>query len=260
MSSFDRVASSYDDTFTHSSIGRLQRSIVHDYISTALEWPVDYVLEMGCGTGEDLLYFGSRAKHIDAFDLSKPMIDIARTKIKSAGSSINVFHEDLKNWVVKPAHQIYDLIFSNFGVLNCLDPSYFQDFHTKCSESVASKGSVILVIMPRHCLMEKLYFLSKGKWSEINRRSKYPQNLVLLEGSPQATWYYDPGFIRRHFTDFRTVKILPVGLSIPPSYLQDYFDRKPNGLNNLHQLDKRLRNLSLFSRFADHFLIHLVKK
>lgn len=260
MSSFDRLASSYDEIFTHSSIGRLQRSIVHDYISTALDWPVDHALEMGCGTGEDLLYFESRARHIDAFDLSNEMIHIARNKIRHSQSSIQVFQKDLRNWISETHLKQYDLIFSNFGVLNCLDPPCFQNLHAKCSISVGPGGSVILIVMPTQCVMEKLYFLSKGKWSEINRRSKYQGSEVLLEGNPQPTWYYDPGFIRRQFSNFKTVKILPVGLAIPPSYLQNYFDRKPKWLNNLQHLDKRMRKWNQLSRFADHFLIHLVKK
>lgn len=260
MSSFDSLASSYDDIFTHGSIGRMQRTIVHDYLHDAIDWPLEDLLEIGCGTGEDLLYFESKAKYIDAFDLSPEMTRMARAKIKGNPSAIQIFQKDLKIWISEPHPKQYDLIFSNFGVLNCLDPSYFPDFHAQCSKVVSAGGSLVLVVMPRHCLFEKLYFLWKGKWSEINRRSAQSENRVLLKGSIQPTWYHDPNFIRRIFTDFRTEKLLPVGLTIPPSYLQYFFNRKPLWLNKLHDLDKSLRKMNQLSRFADHFLIHLVKK
>ncbi len=258
MSSFDKVASTYDDIFSHSSIGQLQRAIVHEYLNDNITWPIERLLEIGCGTGEDLLYFETRAKQIDAFDLSEAMIEVASTKIDSP--HLRIVQKDLRQWITEPGHKKYDLIFSNFGVLNCLNRAHFQDFHIQCSKTLKPGGSLILVIMPSDCLLEKLYFLLKGKWSEINRRSSSDPNVVLIEGSPQPTWYHNPDSIRKHFPDFRCRKLQPIGLAIPPSYLQGFFEQRPVWLKNLTFIDQRLRKWSHLSRFADHFLIHLVKK
>ena len=259
MSAFDGLASTYDTIFTESSIGILQRAVVHQYLQKAINWPLNSILEIGCGTGADLKWFVERSRSIEAFDISKAMIDQAQRKI-SKSKHATLYQADLHEWIGKPTTSKYDLIFSNFGVLNCLPPSALQALQTKCVPSLHDSGSLILVLMPQDCLFEKIYFTLTGKWSKINRRTSPLGTVAKLPGDRQQVWYYNPDFIRQCFPDLQMVQVIPVGMAIPPSYLQALFDKRPLLLNGLTSLDKALRKISLLGRYADHYLIHLVKK
>lgn len=76
---FDRLASRYDKLWTLSSIGRHQRAAVWRVLDPLIR-PGDFVLDLGCGTGEDALHFLSRGAHVHALDASAEMIRIAREK------------------------------------------------------------------------------------------------------------------------------------------------------------------------------------
>ena len=49
---FDTIADTYDDTFTHTAIGRYQRAVVTDILKRRFQAGT-HVLEIGCGTGTD---------------------------------------------------------------------------------------------------------------------------------------------------------------------------------------------------------------
>ena len=56
---FDRVASSYDELFTHTAIGRAQRKQVWEKLLAAFP-PGSRILELNCGTGEDARFLAAR--------------------------------------------------------------------------------------------------------------------------------------------------------------------------------------------------------
>src|SRR5215467_2913644 len=74
---FDSIAQRYDDLWTCSPIGRLQRAAVWRCLD-ALFQRCNSVLGLGCGTGEDALYLMKRGIHVSAIDTSPRMVHIAR--------------------------------------------------------------------------------------------------------------------------------------------------------------------------------------
>jgi ubiquinone/menaquinone biosynthesis C-methylase UbiE len=74
---FDRVATQYDEVFTHSCIGRAQRQLVHRELE-AIFVRGCRILDLNCGTGEDALHFGARGVEVLACDASPAMIEVAR--------------------------------------------------------------------------------------------------------------------------------------------------------------------------------------
>ena len=77
QNAFDQIASSYDETFTYTEIGKKQRNIVWDYLKRTL--PADTqldILELNCGTGEDALFLANIGHSVTATDASEEMLNI----------------------------------------------------------------------------------------------------------------------------------------------------------------------------------------
>jgi ubiquinone/menaquinone biosynthesis C-methylase UbiE len=261
---FDDTAQCYDERFTNTSIGRLQRNKVWGYLEKAYgdSFPTS-VLELNCGTGEDAVFFGKHHSKVLATDISEQMLAQTASKIAAeklerciytAKLDINLFPADLPD-------QKYNLIFSNFGGLNCISPVHLQQLLNESRYLLNNDGRIILVIMPRFCAWETLYFVSKLDFSKaFRRRSRKPQN-ANLGNSEVNTWYHSPADIKKMAVKhYDIINVQPVGISIPPSYLQKTFVAKSGILNKLDALENHLGRYSFFSGLADHYLIDLKLK
>lgn len=271
--SFDHIADQYDMDFTHSRIGQLQRKAVWDYLDCFVEQYSNAlqenqgkslkILELNCGTGEDALRFAQKEHQVLATDLSSKMVNVTNTKIIQ--NHLTDFVETLKIGIedISPENvgQDYDLVFSNFGGLNCIQSDDLLNLSLELSKILKPKGHFIAVVMPNYCMMESLYFLAKFQGKKILRRSN-PKGLpVNVEGQSVHTWYYSPQQFYKHFTEhFKNIAQKPIGLFVPPSYMEPYFRTKPKQLNALNTLDQSLNRFSTTARIADHFLIDLERK
>lgn len=253
---FDSEALFYDKHFTHTSIGTAQRKRVYHYLEKYLGHPLK-ILEINCGTGEDAIWLAKRKNEIIATDASEKMIEMAEAK--------NTF-QNLKFEQI-PIQQVssffekerFNLVFSNFGGLNCLETKDMQLFLHHVSGLLTEKAKLILVIMPKDTLWEKVYFLLKGKFSGIFRRKKNPVP-VNVSGETVMTHYYNPKEISDiSAASFSVKELRPIGFMVPPSYLEPFFKNKKWLLNLLVNLDK-LFTASFLSRYADHYIIVLEKK
>ena len=78
---------------------------------------------------------------------------------------------------------------------------------------------------------------------------------------PVKTWFYKPGQIKNWARkDFNIVRTQPIGLALPPCYLDSFFLRKKKLLIGLHKLERKINRNSLYSGMADHFIIDLQLK
>src|SRR5213082_864666 len=76
---FDALAPRYDELWTQSTIGQLQRQAVWRRLD-GLSRPGDMLLDLGCGTGADALHFMNRRMRVRAIDASFEMVRIARSR------------------------------------------------------------------------------------------------------------------------------------------------------------------------------------
>ena len=255
--SFDIAALDYDQNFTYSNIGVQQRKQVYKCLDKyVLNTKKQSVLEINCGTGEDAQWFAERGNRVLATDSSEKMISVTKNKD-------SIQHVKFKQLKIQELNQLdgegsYDLIFSNFGGLNCLNKNEFSEFFTQSKRLLKTNGNLVLVIMPKNCIWDNVYLFLKGKWDSIGRRNTSKALSVPVHGKQVDTWYYNPKDISNLKKDtFKIINHYPIGFFVPPSYLEPFFKNKKVLLKFLDWLDKYVSRFSFLARFSDHYIIHL---
>ncbi len=257
---FDAYAQSYDHHFTNTAVGKLQRARVRSFFSRYVSGKKN-ILEVNCGTGEDAVWLACSGHSVLATDVSSHMIKIAESKADNKKIANLEFQQCHFRELGKFKNKKFDLLFSNFGGLNCVSPDQLRDISSVFSELVNKNGVLFLVIMGRKCRWEKFYFRQKNEQAKANRRLSTEAVQANVNGEKVDTWYFSPSEISSAFSaHFKTIATRPVGLFIPPSYLDNYFAGKKILLSMLNVLEKLFGNIQSFSDHADHYLIILEKK
>lgn len=256
---FDNAAANYDSSFTNSIIGKTQRGFVYHHVSGFLKNNnIKNILEINCGTGEDALWLAKQNFQVVATDISEEMILIAKSKEKL--NNLNFEQLNINEISTLFGDEKFDLIFSNFGGLNCLSKEELKSFFESVPNLVSEKGHLALVIMPKNTLWESFYFLAKTKFSLAFRRKK-ESVIANVDGEKVNTFYYNPkDVVNLSGNDFEIISIKPIGFFIPPSYLESFFKNKLKLLSILKNLDRAIKNCSFLSKYADHYLIVFQKK
>ena len=260
--SFDPVAGIYDDTFSKTQIGKAQRDIVWKYLDKK-KLANKNILEINCGTGEDAIFL-SKNNVVTATDASEEMLKITSQKIQlnQIQTHCKTLLWDMNDTFPGDHDEKYDLIFSNFGGLNCLSPEALNKLSSKLNSLLKPGGEMVFVVMGGFCLMETLYFLFKGKWkSAFRRRSKKAITALLNNKTEVEIWYYSSKEIAPFFNQyFNIVEKHPVGIFIPPSYLEVFLKNKPKFFNFLAKADRFVEEVNMFSCLSDHYIAELKKR
>ena len=267
MSSFDSAAPDYDEEFTNTAIGKYQRKTVWNYLDSFLESnfkqePLN-ILELNAGTGEDALWFARKGHNVTLTDVSSKMLEVAKKKIEIAGfsSRVSFLKLDLNEMETFKLDAKFDLIFSNFAGLNCLDKTGIKEVFKSCESMLKPNGEFILVFLGKFCLWETIYFLAKVDLKNAWRRSSDNSVMVDVSGEKVKTWYYSIQEIEQLCsTNFETQKVRAIGSFVPPSYLNTMFGKDSLILKILNRLDDELGHLIFMKYLSDHYLLHLKKK
>lgn len=258
QASFDAYAEHYDAGFTNSRIGQIQRRQVMSGLLPLLNRS-QQVLEINCGTGYDAVQLAPLTGPYLATDLSEQMI--RQCKARPGSQQPNLRFETKAIQALRDELQERDLVFSNFGGLNCLSPEEFKSFAKTCTELMPEGSSLFLVIMGRACVWEQLYFLLKGDFKKAFRRARREGFPTRIADAGFLTWYYSPGEVKRFFAPgFRLQRKRPVALFVPPSYLEPFFAKRPALLRILRAMDTLILTFGFLSKFADHYYLHLKKQ
>lgn len=263
LTPFSNYASHYDTDFTNSVIGSLQRERVWHNLSFILERPNKLdILEINCGTGEDAVHMAKFGHTVFATDASSEMVAIAAEKIKQHHFDLNAraeqcsFHELNTKYNGKQ----FDLIFSDFGGLNCINEIELKETLITLNKLLKPGGKLALTIMGTCCIWEILYFSIKFNFRKAFRRLNKKGVETILENSNFKTYYYSPKKIKQFvILNSRLLIQKPVGLFIPPSYLGPFFKNKQWLLKLLSGIENLVGRISIFSNLADHYLIVLEK-
>ncbi len=258
---FDHIASPYDSLFTRSAIGQLQRKGVWKYVESILpELSGFEMLELNLGNGEDAVLFAEGGINIVATDITEEMLKITQKKAEqfSMQNKISSHYLDLETFNETLFDKKFDLIFSNFGGLNCINPGSLQALMAKLPTLLNPGGRFIGVVMPKFCAWETIFFLLRCQFSKAFRRVSSKQSFSDLHGPNMKMWYYRPSELKEWSKNhFKLISLRPIGVVLPPAYLERFFTVKKRWLLRLNKLEKKLNKSSLFSGMADNYLIDL---
>ncbi|MFN0201963.1 MAG: class I SAM-dependent methyltransferase [Bacteroidia bacterium] len=258
MAEFDTIAQQYDTDFTHSQIGSLQRAQVWEYLDLQ-DWQGKNIIETNCGTGEDALIFAKKGANILATDISEEMLKVSAQKL-SAYPQAQIARWNL-NEPPPDISSSFDFLFSNFGGWNCLTDKEITSLGKHCHSLLKEQGGMTLVIMPRFCVWESLYFLAKGRLKAAFRRLSTQAIPAKLADNYVDTYYYSPAQIQQFLQPyFKVTHYQAIGFFVPPSYLEPFFRKRSKLLAFLAKCEKKCKHFSLLAFCSDHYLIHLEKK
>jgi ubiquinone/menaquinone biosynthesis C-methylase UbiE len=261
---FDHIASSYGSIFSRSASSKLQRRHVWNYLEKV--FPELYgleMLELHSGSGEEALMFSDKGLNIIATDLSAEMQKVTQQKVEkySWTNSISPQYLDLDNLDELLVNKKYDLIFSNFGGLNSINPETLKRLFQKIPLLLKPGGRFVSIIMPKFCLWESLYYVFQLRFKRAFRRWTDEEVVSNLHGTISRLWFYNPSQIKDWSKrNFQIIKTLPIGIVLPPTTLDSFFFRRKKLLINLHKLEKKINDISLYSGIADHYIIDLQLK
>lgn len=255
---FDTSARTYDTTFTLSAVGATQRKQVYRLLEkTGFFEKNQRVFEINCGTGYDAEQFVKRGLKVFASDFSQGMIAEAR-RLRSDKIHFEVL--DCKQTHQHTAFPASDVLFSNFGGLNCLSPAELNTFIENIAQHQKAGKQIAWVIMPKICLVESLYFLLKFEWSKVFRRNTDEALSVHVDGVYIPTYYHSPSKVKKALKPYYDIQLTQtVAFFTPPSYMDNLFSKRKGLLNFLYKCDQYLGKL-LPASYSDHYLIVAKRK
>jgi ubiquinone/menaquinone biosynthesis C-methylase UbiE len=251
---FDRMADTYDATFTESLIGRAQRNVVWSALQRTFG-PGDHVLELNCGTGEDALFLAKRGVSVLGCDASPRMIEIAeRRRCQEAPNSSLEFcvlrNENADS--LMPATP-FDGVLSNFSGLNCVEDS--SHIVRQLAHLVKPGGTALICISTRVCLWEIGWHAARVNFQKAFRRLR-GTTIARLGEIAVPVWYPTISEIRRSFLPwFRLRSFQAVGLLVPPSYVEPWARHHKRILAWLESTDRVLSTWPVLRVIGDHVLL-----
>ncbi|MCG8605247.1 methyltransferase domain-containing protein, partial [bacterium] len=165
---FDQLAADYDDQFSHTLLARWIRQQVWGRLKANFK-EGDHVLELGCGTGEDAIWLARQGIRVTATDHSVEMLRIVQEKIERFGLSnlVQAKHLDMNERLLA-LETLFDGVFANFGVLNCVrDQRRLAEFLVSLT-SIEAKA--LFIVMSPYCPWEMFWYLLHGKPKKAFRR------------------------------------------------------------------------------------------
>ncbi len=251
---FDRMADTYDATFTESLIGRAQRNVVWNALQKAFR-PGDRVLELNCGTGKDALFLAKLGISVLGCDASVRMIEIAerRKSLEAPDSSLEfrvLRSEDVDS--LTPADH-FDGVLSNFSGLNCVqDASHIV---RKLLHLVKPGATALICISTRVCLWEIAWYAARGNFKKAVRRLR-GRTIAQFGEITVPVWYPTIAEMRRSFSPwFRLHSLRAVGLFVPPSYMESSIRKHKPLLAWLEAMDRIFAAWPLLRGVGDHVLL-----
>jgi len=249
---FSRKAQVYDAYCENHPVIRWARQIIRREVLRRLQ-PGASILELNAGTGADAAYFASQGYRVHATDIASGMIAAIQNKIETLHADSRFTAQQLS---FTDLHRVqgapYDLVFSNFGGLNCIPDLRAVTRHLQTI--LKPGGCAVWVIMPPVCPWELIQSL-RGRLRMAVRRLHPRGVLANIEGARVRTWYFTPRQVRRAFLpQFRLVHQRSLSLFCPPSFMDGFPQRFPRLTQRLMRLDEHLGARPPFNAWGDFVL------
>ncbi|GBD09928.1 Ubiquinone/menaquinone biosynthesis C-methyltransferase UbiE [Candidatus Thermoflexus japonica] len=264
---FDRIAPAYDERYSARTnpVMAWMRGESWKILRRLLP-PGGWVLEIGCGTGEDTEALARAGHRVLATDISVDMLRRARARAMAAGLL------DRIAFVAIPAGHLaalqppepFDGAYAGFGALNC-EPA-LEGLAEALSALLRPGAPFILSVIHPWCLLEALGHLRRGRFRAALRGRGTRWTLATLPG-PNGERIAIPmrplsaSALQGVFApSFRLEQAMAFPLFLPPPSMADLLRRHPALFRILEVLDRKLRARWPWRDGGDHLLVVLRRR
>ncbi|HLG31838.1 MAG TPA: class I SAM-dependent methyltransferase [Ignavibacteriaceae bacterium] len=216
--------------------------------------PGDRILELNSGTGADAEFFAQKGFSVYCTDLSDGMIEQMKKKFSGKNFSDKVTIQQCSfTELDKIGNKKFDMIFSNFGGLNCISDLRLA---TKFFTSLLNEnGKVFLVLLPPVCPWELIQVL-RGKFSFAFRRIKSGGAQANIEGIQFRTFYFSANEIRDSLgRNFKVLKTSSLGIFTPSPQMVRFQNQFPFITKLMTKIDEIISGVFPFNRIGDHIIV-----
>jgi len=211
------------------------------------------ILDLGCGPCFDLKFLADNLREVDITG-----VDLAETetfieyckKLLPEGQFFNI---DIIKFL-QSTSQTWDIIISNFGVINHFSPSQIRNFFELASSKLTRDGILFIAFLNKLPINEITYFLLSFKFDKILRR--FSINQKGFDNERIDIYFYTINYIKSvtKKLNLELYKLRGVGWIIPPPYVK----MNKNLIKIFCYIENHLP-LSLFAYVSD-FSIMIFKK
>lgn len=200
---YDEDAPEFDSRYWQNPV--LQQ-IRQDFREEVKRHTYRSMLEIGCGTGLDLVHFGKTHPdvRIAGIDISGGMCRIAGERIRREKlTHVNVFKAGVEEVEAHFGRGQFDLVYVFFGALNTVED--LRDAGTALNRVLASGGVMVLTFVNRHYVAGMLIEILKLRFRAAFSRLK-PEWGGYSPARHLPSRCYTPAEIKKAFPDFELVK------------------------------------------------------
>jgi len=250
----DEIAEKYDSILSKNRFSEVLRPVFQNILMQNIHHG-DYILDLGCGTGEDAIFLAQKGVNVTGVDISPKMIEIAGKKAdtKDFNKNLQFFCDDMEIFISENTNK-FDAIISNFNAVN-----YIRDlnsFSAHVSTALNKDGKLIFTVLNKISASEVFYnFVRlnlKRSWKAIFNRKE----LLLTDLN-----IFFPGLFSNFFKNhFYIKRITGIGIFIPPHNLTGMYDKLSFVLPLLLRLEKLTASVFPFYCLSDHYIIEMQKK
>lgn len=249
---YDALASRYDRIPEDNRVNRVLRARSLQRLGELFH-PGQYVLEIGCGTGDEALALAARGVRVFAVDPSEAMIRVANSKARDRGLDdraifVRARAREVDGLRIKPAS--FDGAYASFSL------AYEPDLRPVAAilHGLLRQDTVMVASVPsRLCLLEWIAALAVMRPSVAGRRLR-PWHGHAVGGQRVPIRTYTPrGLAESLAPEFALSRWEALGALVPPPWMNPWYARLDGLSDAIERADERWRR-GLLRSAGDHFL------
>jgi ubiquinone/menaquinone biosynthesis C-methylase UbiE len=246
---FSRQSAHYDHDDLNNVVLQDLRKQIYKHVDGFL-LPGSRILELNAGTGIDAVRFVREGHHVHATDLSNGMVEQLERKKTLPGMERLTIQQLSYHHLDRLTEKNFDLVFSNFGGLNCTDDLAAVGSHLP--SLLKPGGHVTWVVMPVVSAWE-IASVVKGNRAAFRRWNR-SGTMARLEGEQFRTWYHPLSSVRKALNKFELLKVEGIASVSPPPHKIEFPLRYPRVYKLLRIADSVAGRHFPFNRWADHII------